>query len=49
MYFAVAVLLVALWLFGVLTSITLGGFIHILFVVAFAAVVFKILGGPEII
>ena len=37
--------LVVLWLLGVVTSYTLGGFIHILLVVAIIAVLFRVIQG----
>jgi hypothetical protein len=39
------VLLVVLWLLGVLTSYTLGGFIHILLVLAIIVVVLRVIQG----
>jgi len=39
------VLLVVLWLLGVVTSYTLGGFIHILLVVAIAVVLIRVIQG----
>ena len=40
-----AVILVVLWLLGMVTSYTLGGFIHILFVVAVVVVLFRVISG----
>jgi hypothetical protein len=39
------VILVILWLLGVLTSYTLGGFIHILLVVAIVVVLIRVIQG----
>ena len=39
------VLLLVLWLFGVVSSYTLGGFIHILLVVAIAVVLIRVIQG----
>jgi hypothetical protein len=39
------VILIILWLLGLITSYTLGGFIHILLVVALIVVVIRLLGG----
>ena len=39
------VLLVVLWLLGVVTSYTLGGFVHILLVVAIAVVLIRVIQG----
>jgi hypothetical protein len=41
----VLVVLLVLWLLGVVTSYTLGGFIHILLVVAIIAVLLRIIQG----
>ena len=39
------VVLLALWLLGLVTSYTLGGFIHILLVIAIVAVLVRIIQG----
>jgi len=41
----VAVVLVVLWLLGFVTSNTMGGFIHILLVIAVIVVLLRIIGG----
>ena len=41
----ILVLLIVLWLLGVVTSYTLGGFIHILLVIAIAMVLIRIIQG----
>ena len=43
-----AVLLVILWLLGMVSSYTLGGFIHILLVVAIIAVLVRIIAGRRV-
>jgi hypothetical protein len=45
MLWTIAGVLIALWLVGLVTSYTLGGFIHILLVVAVAAVLIRIISG----
>jgi len=45
MLFAIAVILVALWLLGMLTSFTISGFIHVLLVIAVIAVLVRVIGG----
>lgn len=40
-----AVILLILWLLGLVTSYTLGGFIHILLVVAIAVVLIRVIQG----
>jgi hypothetical protein len=45
MLYTIAVVLLVLWLLGLVTSYTLGGFIHILLVVALIMIVFNLLSG----
>jgi len=45
MLWTIFVILLVLWLLGVVTSYTLGGFIHILLVVAIAVVLIQLLTG----
>ena len=41
----IAIILVILWLLGMVSSYTLGGFIHILLVVAIIAILIRIIRG----
>ena len=41
----ILVLLVVMWLLGVVSSYTLGGFIHILLVIAIATILIRIIQG----
>ena len=45
MLWTIAVILIVLWLLGLVTSYTLGGFIHILLVIALVVVVVQIIQG----
>ena len=45
----IAVLLLILWAVGLLTSYTLGGFIHILLVVAIIVVLLRVIRGRKIV
>ncbi|MFZ0136970.1 MAG: lmo0937 family membrane protein [Candidatus Sulfotelmatobacter sp.] len=45
MLWTIAVLLLILWLLGMVTSYTLGGFIHILLVLAVIAVLIRLIQG----
>ena len=45
MLYTIAVVLLILWALGLVTSYTLGGFIHILLVVAVVMVLLNIIGG----
>ncbi len=44
----IAVVLIVLWLLGFVTSYTLGGFIHILLVLAIVAILFRVIQGRRI-
>jgi hypothetical protein len=45
MLWTIAVILLVLWLLGMVSSYTLGGFIHILLVLAIIAVLVRIIQG----
>jgi Family of unknown function (DUF5670) len=45
MLWTIFVILLVLWLLGVVSSYTLGGFIHILLVLAVVALIFQLLTG----
>jgi len=45
MLWTIFVILLVLWLVGVVSSYTLGGFIHILLVLAVVALIFQLLSG----
>jgi hypothetical protein len=45
MLWTIFVLLMVMWLLGMVTSYTLGGFIHILLLLAVAAVLIRIIQG----
>ena len=45
MLYTIAVVMLVLWLFGLVTSYTLGWFIHVLLVVALVMVVVNLLTG----
>lgn len=45
MLWTIAVILVVLWLLGVVSAYTMGGFIHLLLVLAIIVVVIRILQG----
>lgn len=44
MLYTIAVILVILWLLGMVTSFTLGGFIHILLIIAVISILLRIIG-----
>ena len=45
MLWTIAVVLLILWLLGLVTSYTMGGFIHLLLVVAIVAVLIQVIQG----
>jgi hypothetical protein len=45
MLWTIAVVLIVLWLLGLVSSYTMGGFIHILLVVAIVMVLVNLIGG----
>ena len=49
MLWTIAVILIVLWLLGIVTSYTLGGFIHILLVIAIIVVLIRIIRGEKIL
>jgi hypothetical protein len=48
MLYTIAVVLIILWLLGLVTSYTVGGFIHILLVVAVIMVLVRLISGRGI-
>ena len=49
MLWTIFVVLLVLWLLGVVTSYTLGGFIHLLLIVAIVLAVLQVLQGRRVI
>lgn len=45
MLYTLAVILLVLWLLGLVTSVTMGGLIHILLVVALVMIVLNLISG----
>lgn len=45
----IAVVLVIMWLLGLVSSYTLGGFIHILLVIAIIVIVLRVIQGRSIL
>ena len=44
---SIAIILVLMWLLGMISSYTIGGYIHLLLIVALVAVVFRIVRGRD--
>lgn len=49
MLWTIAVILMILWLVGLVSSYTLGGFIHLLLVLAFVVVLVRIIQGRRLV
>jgi len=47
MLYTIAVILIVLWLLGLVTSYTLGGFVHLLLVVAIIMVLIRLIQGKN--
>ncbi|HEY6043474.1 MAG TPA: lmo0937 family membrane protein [Nitrosospira sp.] len=47
MLYTIAVVLIILWLLGLVSSYTLGGFIHILLVIAIVMILLRIISGQK--
>ncbi len=47
MLYTIAVILVVLWLLGMVTSYTMGGFLHVLLVIALIVVLFNVISGRK--
>ena len=45
MLYTIAVVLVILWLLGLVSSYTMGGFIHVLLVIAIVLVLLRVISG----
>jgi len=45
MLFTIAAILIILWLLGLLTSVTIGGLIHVLLVIAIVVVLLRLISG----
>jgi hypothetical protein len=49
MLWTIFVILVVLWLLGIVTSYTMGGFIHILLVLAVVVLLIRVLQGRSVV
>ena len=47
MLYTIALVLIILWLLGVVSAYTLGGFIHVLLVIAIVVVLLRLIGGKK--
>jgi hypothetical protein len=49
MLYTIALVLIVLWILGLVTSTTMGGFIHVLLVIAVIVVLLKVIQGKKIL
>jgi len=49
MLYTLAVVLIVLWLLGLVSSYTMGGFIHVLIVIAVVVVLLRIISGRKVV
>lgn len=49
MLYTIAVVLLVLWLLGLVTSTTMGGFVHVLLVIAVVIVLLRVISGRNVI
>jgi hypothetical protein len=45
----IAIILIILWLLGIVSATTMGGFIHVLLVIAVVLILLRLIGGRRII
>lgn len=45
----IAIILIVLWLFGLVTSYTMGGFLHILLVIAIVVILIRVIQGRRVV
>jgi len=49
MLYTIVVILVVMWLVGLVTSYTLGGFVHLLFVIALFVLLVRLIQGRNVL
>jgi len=49
MLYTIAVVLILLWLLGLVSSYTMGGFIHVLLVIAVVVVLVRLISGRNVV
>ena len=47
MLYTIAVVLIVLWLLGLVSSYTMGGFIHVLLVIAIVVILLRLISGRK--
>ncbi|MDB5955521.1 lmo0937 family membrane protein [Ramlibacter sp.] len=49
MLYTIALILLILWALGLVTSVTMGGFVHALLVIAIILVIFRLVSGRKVL
>jgi hypothetical protein len=49
MLYTIAIVLIVLWLLGLVTSTAMGGFIHVLLVIAIVLVLVRVISGRKVV
>lgn len=49
MLYTIAVILLLLWALGLVTSVTMGGFVHVLLVIAVVVVLLRVISGRKVL
>ena len=49
MLYTIAVILLILWLLGMVSSVTINGFIHILLVIAIVVILVRVINGRRVV
>ena len=49
MLWTIAVVLIILWALGLITSYTIGGFIHVLLVIAIVVILIRVIQGKKVV
>ena len=49
MLYTIAVILLILWLLGMVSAYTIGGFIHVLLVIAIVVVLIRVISGRKVV
>lgn len=49
MLYTLAVILIVLWLLGMVSSVTMGGFVHVLLVIAAVVILLRVIQGKRIL
>jgi hypothetical protein len=49
MLYTIAIVLLILWALGLVTSVTMGGFVHVLLVVAIVLVLLRVISGRKVL